>query len=74
VIPLTTSHYVMLSRKLIYTAVTRAKEKVVLVGTRKAYWMAVKNDKLSARNTRLAERISSNTAILQVCDQVGERG
>lgn len=57
VLPLTTSHYVMLARKLIYTAVTRAKERVVLVGTKKAYWVAVKNDKLSARNTRLAERI-----------------
>lgn len=57
VIPLTASHYVILARKLIYTAVTRAKEKVVLVGTKKAYWLAVKNDKLSVRNTRLAERI-----------------
>ena len=61
VIPLTTSHYVMLARKLIYTAVTRAKEKVVLVGTKKAYWLAVKNDKLSTRNARLAERIRDVT-------------
>ncbi|MCL6559188.1 MAG: SDR family NAD(P)-dependent oxidoreductase, partial [Firmicutes bacterium] len=74
VIPLTTSHYVMLARKLIYTAVTRAKEKVVLVGSKKAYWLAVKNNKLAARNTRLAERIGRDTAILQMCDQVIERG
>ena len=65
VIPLTTSHYVMLNRKLIYTAVSRAKEMVVLVGSRKAYWIAVKNNKLSARNTKLAERIGDAAGWLE---------
>lgn len=60
VIPLTMSHSTMLTRKLIYTALTRAKEKAVLIGTKKAYWMAVKNDR-STRNTRLADRIRGVT-------------
>ncbi|HOV78816.1 MAG TPA: ATP-dependent RecD-like DNA helicase [Bacillota bacterium] len=70
VIPLTTSHYIMLNRKLIYTAVSRAKEKVVLVGTKKAYWIAVRNNKLSARNTKLRDRIENSGIWLQ--NQVAE--
>jgi len=43
--PIVMSHFIMLSRNLIYTAVTRAKEKFVFVGTKNAFGMAVKNDK-----------------------------
>jgi exodeoxyribonuclease V alpha subunit len=42
VIPITTQHYILLQRNLIYTAVTRARRLVVLVGTRQALAMAVK--------------------------------
>jgi exodeoxyribonuclease V alpha subunit len=42
VIPLTTQHYTMLARNLLYTAVTRGKRLVVLVGQRKALAIAVK--------------------------------
>ena len=48
----------LLQRNLLYTAVTRAKELVVLVGTKKAIAMAVKNDKIAKRNSRLAQRLA----------------
>jgi len=57
VAPFTLQHYVMLQRNLLYTCVTRAKKVFVLVGTKKAVSMAVRNNKTSKRNTRLAERL-----------------
>jgi exodeoxyribonuclease V alpha subunit len=57
VFPLTTQHYMMLQRNLLYTAITRARELVVLVGTKKALGIAVKNDKVSERYTGLAARL-----------------
>jgi exodeoxyribonuclease V alpha subunit len=53
----TTSHYIMLQRNLLYTAVTRGRKLVVAVGTKKAIAIALKNDKVRSRNTLLAERI-----------------
>ena len=58
VIPLLTQHYMLLQRNLLYTAVTRARELVVLVGTKKAIAIAVRNDKIAKRNSRLALRLS----------------
>jgi exodeoxyribonuclease V alpha subunit len=57
VIPLLTQHYMMLQRNLLYTGVTRARKMVVLVGSAKAVAMAVRNNRISERNTRLAERL-----------------
>ena len=57
VIPLLTQHYMLLQRNLVYTAVTRAKELVVLVGTNRAIGIAVKNNKVAQRNSRLAMRL-----------------
>lgn len=57
VMPILTQHYILLQRNLLYTAVTRARELVVLVGTRKAIWIAVKNDKLSERHSGLSIRL-----------------
>lgn len=57
VLPLVTGHYQMLQRNLIYTAVTRAKKIVVLVGSRRALGMAVKNNKTSRRFSGLAPRL-----------------
>jgi exodeoxyribonuclease V alpha subunit len=57
VIPLLTQHYRMLQRNLLYTAVTRARKLVVLVGDRKAIGMAVRNKSIAQRNTRLAHRL-----------------
>ncbi|MBN1681666.1 MAG: ATP-dependent RecD-like DNA helicase [Anaerolineae bacterium] len=57
VIPVVTQHYMMLQRNLLYTAITRAKELVVLVGTRKAIAIAVQNDRVAQRWSALAWRI-----------------
>ncbi|MBN1593478.1 MAG: ATP-dependent RecD-like DNA helicase [Candidatus Coatesbacteria bacterium] len=57
VLPLMTQHYMLLQRNLIYTAVTRAKRLVVMVGMRKALYMAIGNNKTSERYTLLAERL-----------------
>jgi exodeoxyribonuclease V alpha subunit len=57
VLPLLTQHYMLLQRNLLYTAITRAKQMVVVVGTRKAIAIAVKNDKIAARWTALEERL-----------------
>ena len=55
IIPILTQHFKMLFRNLIYTALTRAKSLAVLVGTRKALAMAVKNQDTSQRQTSLKE-------------------
>ena len=57
VLPMLTQHYVMLQRNLLYTAVTRARKLVVLVGSQKAVGIAVRNDRSQHRYTRLAERL-----------------
>ncbi len=57
VIPLLTEHYRLLQRNLLYTAVTRARNVVVLVGSRKAIGIAVRNDRIVQRNTRLSQRL-----------------
>lgn len=62
VIPLLTQHYVMLQRNLLYTAITRGKKLVVIVGTKKALRIAVANDKTKKRWTRLTERLRRETA------------
>ncbi len=58
VIPILTQHYVLLQRNLIYTAVTRGRKLVVLVGTRKALAMGIRNDKTKKRYTFLRNRLS----------------
>jgi len=57
VVPLLTQHYVLLQRNLIYTAVTRAKKLVVLIGSYKALSIAIHNDQTSARFTGLKQLI-----------------
>ena len=59
ILPLHTTHYLMLQRNLLYTAITRAKRLLVLVGTKKALAIAVKNDRTLRRRTRLADRLVS---------------
>jgi exodeoxyribonuclease V alpha subunit len=58
IIPILTQHYVLLQRNLIYTAVTRGKNLVVLVGTRKAMAIGVKKDKTQKRYTYLRYRLN----------------
>lgn len=57
VIPMTTAHWIMLQRNLIYTAVTRAKQYCVIVGQRKAIWRAIRNARTSERFTNLRVRL-----------------
>jgi len=57
IMPVTTQHFLMLQRNLLYTAVTRAKKMVVLIGTKKAVAIAVKNNKIDERNSLLRERL-----------------
>jgi exodeoxyribonuclease V alpha subunit len=59
VLPVLTQHYALLQRNLIYTAVTRGRHLVVLVGTRKALAIAVNNDKTEKRYTCLCHRLSA---------------
>jgi exodeoxyribonuclease V alpha subunit len=58
VIPLHTSHYLMLHRSILYTAITRGKKLVVLVGSRKALAMAIRNLRVEKRNTGLREKLT----------------
>jgi len=57
IIPIVTQHYVMLQRNLLYTAITRGRKLVVLVGTMKAIARAVRNEAISQRCTHLRERL-----------------
>jgi exodeoxyribonuclease V alpha subunit len=57
VAPLVTQHFIMLQRNLLYTCVTRAKKVMVLLGTKKALAIALKNNKVELRNTMLEERL-----------------
>ncbi|MGH7886783.1 MAG: ATP-dependent DNA helicase, partial [Candidatus Binatia bacterium] len=57
ILPLHTSHYMMLYRSILYTAVTRAKSLVIVVGSRKALGMAIRNVRVENRNTGLKEKL-----------------
>ncbi len=59
VIPIVTQHYMLLQRNLLYTGITRGKKMVVLVGTKKAIAIAIKNNKPQKRYTLLKERLIS---------------
>lgn len=58
IVPVLTQHYVLLQRNLIYTAVTRGKRLVVLVGTAKALGIAVRNDRTERRYSYLNRRLA----------------
>ena len=58
VVPVLTQHYPMLQRNLLYTAVTRGRKLVVVVGSRRALAMAVRNDRPGERNSMLGLRLS----------------
>ncbi|MCE5286523.1 MAG: ATP-dependent RecD-like DNA helicase [Pelosinus sp.] len=57
VMPLVNEHHIMLQRNLLYTAVTRAKERVILFGTKAALNTALANDRTRRRYSLLAERL-----------------
>ena len=59
IVPLLTQHFPLLQRNLLYTAVTRGKRLVVIVGSRKALAIALRNDKPRERHSRLAEKLAA---------------
>ena len=61
VIPLATQHYLLLQRNLVYTAVTRGKQLVVIVGQSKALSLAVKNNRTEQRFSGLLGRLKMGT-------------
>lgn len=59
VMPVTTQHFIMLKRNLLYTGVTRSKDLAVLIGDMKALAIAVKNDQVAERYTSLKEKLQA---------------
>ena len=57
IMPVLTQHFTLLQRNLLYTGVTRGKNLVILIGTKKALAIAIKNNKTQKRYTRLKERL-----------------
>jgi exodeoxyribonuclease V alpha subunit len=57
IIPIHTTHYPLLQRNLLYTGVTRGKKLVVLVGSKKAINIAIRNNRITERYSRLKERL-----------------
>jgi exodeoxyribonuclease V alpha subunit len=59
VVPVITAHYMMLQRNLLYTAITRARQLCVLVGSRRAIGIAVNNNQVAQRYSALAWRLET---------------
>jgi exodeoxyribonuclease V alpha subunit len=59
VLPILTQHYMMLQRNLLYTAITRAKQMVVMVGSKRAVHIAVNNNKVAQRFSGLLPRLQA---------------
>ena len=64
ILPLTTHHYMMLQRNLLYTALTRGKQLVILIGMEKAVAMAVKNEEARTRHTSLPRHFREMKALM----------
>ncbi len=60
ILPIMTQHFVLLQRNLLYTAITRGKKLVILIGTKKALAIALKNDTPKKRLSGLAFRLMQN--------------
>lgn len=63
ILPVMTQHYIMLQRNLIYTALTRARDLCIMVGSQKALYVGVKNDKAFQRYSFLAKRLQGKIGI-----------
>ncbi|MDD5511446.1 MAG: ATP-dependent RecD-like DNA helicase, partial [Dehalococcoidales bacterium] len=62
IIPILPQHYIMLQRNLLYTAITRAKKMVILVGSARAIAIAVRNSRVQRRYTALSQRLTAQDA------------
>jgi exodeoxyribonuclease V alpha subunit len=69
VMPVSTQHYLLLQRNLLYTAVTRARQLAVLVGTQKAIAIAVRNNQVAERHTALDWRLKGGSGSEQITGQ-----
>ena len=63
IVPVVTQHYILLQRNLIYTAITRAKRLAILIGTKKALAIGIKNNKVEKRYTYLRERLEMSLSL-----------
>ncbi len=63
IVPLIKAHFMMLQRNLLYTAITRGRKKVFIVGEPAAYAMAVRNSEAKTRLTHLREKTTSLTRV-----------
>jgi exodeoxyribonuclease V alpha subunit len=72
VVPVLTQHYIMLQRNLLYTAITRAEDLVVTLGTKRAIGIAVSNDEVRQRNSGLAYRLQ--IPLTQTAAMTDDRG
>ena len=70
IIPIMMSHYIMLKRNLIYTAITRAKKKVILIGEKRALMAGIHKNDSTKRNTQLSERIKMYVEELKRKDEI----
>ena len=61
IVPVAMQHYMLLQRKLIYTAITRGKKMVVLIGQKKALGLAVRNNRTGERFSGLLERLRDDS-------------
>ena len=68
VVPLAMQHYLLLQRNLVYTAMTRGRRLVVLVGQRKALAIAVRNDRAAERFSGLYDRLVTSQIDLAVAN------
>ncbi len=59
IMPIMTQHYMLLQRNLIYTGLTRGKRLAVILGSKKALAIAIRNNKTQERYTKLSERIKN---------------
>lgn len=63
VMPILTQHYMLLQRNLLYTGITRGKKLVIVVGTKKALAIAIKNNKPQKRYTLLRDRLTATQRV-----------
>ena len=75
ILPMLMAHKIMMDRNVFYTAVTRAKRRVLLVGQKKALFAAICNKKAGRRNTLLGERMQAyyKSQSIKMAAEQGER-
>jgi len=69
IMPILTQHYVMLQRNLVYTAMTRAKRLLVMIGTRRALAIALANNTPMLRHSRLVPRLQAEPSATPPADE-----